>query len=369
MITLQADEDSKYVYIPQGLDKGYLEGVLARSLGREITILNCRTTNLCADLGERVSHSGSTVLHLALELKGEQDLDIVLKILAPDIINPFKGDPDFESRVLEIRWAEWWGRQPVSWVPVTYDTRCHLRSREFWIIQEYFPQIGWHGLPEGRADGEGRFRPDPAQWRLLFRQMALLHAHSARNIDELLRLFPEPWDHRMLPDRIEEMLSDPDRLALLKATAEERSTLEACRHGVRQRPPWADDWPPVCVTRDWKAANFGVRDPGNGEELVIFDWGAAVLEPLESDIEVLPRFYDIDDSTIAEYLPHYVQTYAEQTGRELTVDTVMRRLPWMRLFKTLACIVSWDLKQPGSHDFVKMLIGLCQRTLNKLDFE
>ena len=73
----------------------------------------------------------------------QNDMDVVAKILSPCAVNVFKPDCRFGSRTREVRWAAWWGRQDVTWAPVVYDTRADVRSREFWIIQEYFPQIGW----------------------------------------------------------------------------------------------------------------------------------------------------------------------------------------------------------------------------------
>ena len=107
-IRVACEEDSAFVYVPSQLNKEYLEQVLSDSLGQDTSILSCRTTNLCASVWGKVSHSGATVLRLSVEMDTGDCMDIVAKILCPDSVNLFKLDRDFSFRVAEMTWARWW---------------------------------------------------------------------------------------------------------------------------------------------------------------------------------------------------------------------------------------------------------------------
>ena len=370
MIALPHDEDSTYVYIPRSLNQEYLEKVLARSLGKDATILSCKTTNLCASMPERVSNSGSTILLLTLELRSGLPLHIVAKILCPDILSTSiwsRGDPDFEARKLEIAWTRWWGQQPVNWVPKVYDTHCHVKGREFWVLQEYFPQVGWPGWG-GRFDDDGDdVHTDSEYLRALFRQVAVFHAYSSTRIQELLALFPKPWHPQEIPDAIDGLLADSKRLEAIGLAEEEQHVLALCRDAVLRRPDWVDRSEVACVTVDWKLDNFGIRNSDEHHELIMFDYGTTHLAPAESDLELLPMGkYRPTAETIRQLLSHYAQVYSRETGRSIDSDTLMLRIPWIRLCKTLVGVTNWDPEHPPAGDFARMIVGLCQRTLKEL---
>ena len=149
----------------------------------------CTATNLCADKDGGVSNSGATVLRVSLEPEASEPLDLVVKILSPDAVNLFKCDRRFDSRLAEIAWAAWWGRQNVPYVARIYDTRANAQTREFWIVQECLPQVG--GL-QGGDDPAKRFAASTPRLYQLFETVARLHAHSRQRMTELLALFSGP---------------------------------------------------------------------------------------------------------------------------------------------------------------------------------
>ena len=189
MISVPHSSDDIFVCVPPRLNAAHLASVLSRRLGRDTTISGCKATNLCAHNWGGVSNSGAIVLRLSLTLDDGHTHDLVAKILSPDPVNLFKVDCRFSSRRAEVAWAEWWGKQNVTWVPVTYDTRANMRAREFWIIREHFPQVGWPGFDPGKAKRMGHFSADTGRLRALVRQIARLHAHSRLRIEELRSIF------------------------------------------------------------------------------------------------------------------------------------------------------------------------------------
>jgi len=134
--------DDAFVYVPRGLNQQYLGAVMSRALTQEVSVSQCSAINLCAGNFGGVSNSGATVLRLSLKLSNGDTQDVVAKILSPAELNLFKIDHRFDAREAEIQWAGWWGRQGVPFVPKVYDTRANRVAREFWVIQEYFPQVG-----------------------------------------------------------------------------------------------------------------------------------------------------------------------------------------------------------------------------------
>jgi hypothetical protein len=185
--------------------------------------------------------------------------------------------------VAEIAWAKWWGEQGVPWVPRVYATRLDRTAREFWILQEYFPQVGWADavLENAKLFNNNR-------GRLLLNHAADLHAHSRERIDELLRLFPDDWPCvPSLVTNVTEAVTDASFLASIGVSDHERTMIEHCCHAVERRPEWVDEWELVCVTADIAPDNVGVRRSGTVEELVTFDWSATGLAPMEAEIDVM----------------------------------------------------------------------------------
>jgi hypothetical protein len=178
-----------FVYIPLTLNRDYLVEIINRHLGEQNQILHVKTENVCADMFGGVACSGATVISMQVKLSNGKTLNLAAKILSPDPVNLFKIDCRFDSRIVEIRWTDWWGRRGKPWSPNVYDTVLNLIQREFWIIREFYPQIGWPDVPESEW---GRFSLDADRLRLLVETVAEMHAESAMNIMELQRLFPEP---------------------------------------------------------------------------------------------------------------------------------------------------------------------------------
>ena len=372
MISVPHSSDDVFVHVPPRLNLAYLADVLSRRLGRDITIADCATTNLCANNWGGVSCSGATVLRLSLTLDGGDTLDLVAKILSPDPVNLFKIDIRFSSRLAEVAWADWWGKQNVMWVPVTYDTRADMRAREFWIIQEYFPRVGWPGFD---AD---YFPADTGRLRKLMRQVALLHAHSKPRIEELRGILNacngvsvDACSSQTLQSWLKQAVADSSFLSGIGVSDEERASLDALGDALAHVPEWVEQWDVVCVTGDWKPDNFGVRD-GNDSELVTFDWGTTRLAPMEEDIDILlRRIKDVDSAQNEGLLAHYLDIYADKTGRRIESAEFRARIPWARLFAHLGYLLGhiealrWVPYQTRSREFVHLFTGYCRSLLEE----
>jgi len=378
MISVPHSSDDVFVHVPPRLDLAYLADVLSEKLGRDITIAGCATTNLCANNWGGVSCSGATVLRLSLTLDGGDALDLGAKILSPDPVNLFKVDIRFSSRLAEVAWADWWGKQNVPWVAAIYDTRADMRAREFWIIQEYFPQVGWPGFDATKPKGTGHFSVDTGRLRKLMRQVALVHAHSRPRIEELRGILPasdaisvDAWSSRTLQSWLEHAVDDPSFLSEIGVTDEERASLDGFGEALAHVPAWVEQWGVVCVTGDWKQDNFGIRD-GNESELVTFDWGVAQLAPMEEDMDILlRRIKDVDSAQEDDLLAYYLDIYADKTGHRIEPAAFRARIPWARLFAHLGYLVGhiealrWVPYQTRSREFVHLFTGLCKKLLEK----
>jgi hypothetical protein len=374
MISVPHSSDDVFVHVPPRLNLTYLAGVLSRRLGRDITIADCATTNLCASYWGGVSCSGATVLRLSLTLDSGDALDLVAKILSPDPVNLFKIDVRFSSRLAEVTWAGWWGKQNVPWVSAVYDTRADMRAREFWIIQEYFPQVGWPGFDATNPEGTAHFSADTGRLRTLMRQAALLHAYSRPRIEELRGIINacnavsvDAWSSQALQSWLKQAVEDSSFLSGIGVTDEERESLDAFGDALAHVPEWVEQWDVVCVTGDWKQDNFGIRD-GNESEFVTFDWGVARLAPMEEDVDILVRrIEDVDAAQKDDLLAYYLDIYADKTGRRIEPAEFRARMPWARLFAHLGYLLGhiealrWVPYQTRSRDFVHMFIGLCRR--------
>ena len=359
-----------FVNVPPRLNLAYLADVLSRKLGRDITIADCATRNLCADSWGGVSCSGATVLRLSLTLDGGETLDLVAKILSPDPVNLFKIDVRFSSRLAEVAWARWWGNQDVPWVPVTYDTRADMRAREFWIIREHFPQVGWPGLDATTLEDPDHFPADTSRLRTLMRQVALLHAHSRSRVEEL-RAMPNACNgvsvgacsSQTLQSWLGQAVEDSSFLSDIGVTDEERESLDAFGDALTRVPEWVEHWDVVCVTGDWKTDNFAVRD-GNEGELVTFDWGTARLAPMEEDLYVvLVRIKGVDSAQKEDLVAYYLDVYADKTGRRIEPAEFRARIPWASFFAHLGYLLGhiealrWVSYQTRSREFVHLSTG------------
>jgi hypothetical protein len=373
MIRVPQGTDEVFVHVPPRLDLAYLADVLSRKMGRDVPIANCAATNLCANSWGGVSNSGATVLRLALALDGGNALDLVAKVLSPDPVNLFKIDCRFSSRLTEVSWADWWGKQKVSWVPVVYDTRADTRAREFWIIREYFPQVGWAGFDATQPKGMGRFSADVGRLRALLRQVALLHAYSRLRIEELRDAFLVA-DEASVPSQtlqswVQQAVDESSFLSEIGVADEERAAMAAMGAALGDVPRWVEQWDTVCVTADWGPDNLGLRE-GHKGELVIFDWGTARLAPMEEDIDVLwTRIEDVNPVRRAELLAYYLDVYAGAAGRRIEPDAFRARMPWARFFCTLRYLLGhlqalrWVPHQTRSREYVHLFIRLARRQL------
>ena len=370
--SLARGPDHDFVYIPPTLDRAYLEQVLSRTLGQDVALSRCTATNLCAGNYGGVSNSGATVLRLSLELGSGEPLDLVAKILSPDAVNLFKCDRRFDSRLAEIAWAAWWGRQNVPYAARLYDARADTQSREFWIVQEYLSQVGGSSVTD---DPTKHFCAEAPRLRQLFETIARLHAHSRRRIDELLSLFGGPRiqpGHLCTPTQLLEALNglfaDITFLSTIGVAEEERQLLDKYCAAIEQRPTWVDEWDVVCVTADWAPDNLSVR----GEELVTFDWGTTRLAPMEEDLFVLLGRLALGDEAKHELVRHYLWVYAVKTGRQIDERAFAARLPWARFLVTLRYLVEhannlrWVPYQTRSREFIHLFVRLCNRYLADL---
>jgi hypothetical protein len=376
VIELSRSKDHVFVYVPPGLDQPYLEQALSRSLSRDVSISSCKTTNLCASAWGGVSNSGATVLRLSLDLGHIGPFDVVAKILSPDPVNLFKGDYLFDSRISEVAWAQWWGQQGVPFVAKVYGTRADPSTRTFWILQEYFAQVGWPDVP---VEGMKPFITDLPRLQRLFAQVAVVHAYSRGQIDELSSLFSgrgtrpgylcTPSD---LLDALAGLLLDARFLEQVGVTGDECRLLESYCAAVEERPAWVDEWDVVCVTADWAPDNFGIRDGDQTQVPVTFDWGTTRLAPMEEDLCVLlSRLRELEEDVRESLVRHYLQVYADRTGRQIDYQAFMARLPWANFLVHLrgtaghANILRWVPYQSRSREFLHLFIGLCDSLLER----
>jgi hypothetical protein len=375
MLSVLPSDDDDFVYVPARLDERYIEAVLSRALHRDVAIAACECTNLCTGRHGGVSNSGATVLQLSLQLPGGDLLDVVVKILSPDAVNLFKLDLRFDARIAEVHWATWWGKQDVSWVPVVYDTRADPRSREFWIIREYLPQVGW---PDTPVHGRKAFVADPHRLRLLFKHAADLHAYSRLHMDELITLFPDDLPSASASATIAHVrtaMADAAFLDAIGVDAREREVIDDCCAAAGRIPSWVEAWDAVCVTADIAPDNVGIRRSGTTEEAVTFDWGSAYLGPMEAEIAVLlSRLDAVPQDTRDELVQYYLDRYAELTGRQIPLVPFVARMPWLNfllhLGRIAGCVdrLRWVPYETRSRDYLRLCARLCTRLLEELPF-
>ena len=265
----------------------------------------------------------------------------------------------------------------MPWVPVVYDTRLDRKSREFWILREYFQQVGWGGIKIQKPEDREFFARDLEKLRTLFRQVAVLHAYSGNRIDNLVKLFSGNEYHpgglyppSVIQRELPALIDDSAFLFQIGVTDDERRLLASYCEAVEKRPSWAGNWDVVCVTTDWKPENIGVRNPSQTDEIVIYDWSSTRLAPMEEEMFLmLRRLGTIENEVKKELVSYYLQVYADQTGHYIDRTEFMSRIPWARFFFKLRFIIShanalrWVPYQTRSREFIHLFIDLAGRAL------
>ncbi len=359
------DSDDLFVYLPPAMNRLYLEQAISRFLGEPVKILQVKTNNLRAGYYGGVACSGATVLSVLFNLSNGDATNLAVKILSPDPVNLYKIDCRFDSRIAEIRWTDWWGKRGKPWVPRVYDTNFNLMRREFWILREYFPQIGWPNVPETEM---GHFNLDNDCLRLMVETVAEMHAESALRIEELRQLFPEPGNRQGGECRLDDLVTALDGIIADDALFHmigigelERDKVKVYRDCVAQRPGWLEDWRIVCVNADLKPGNFAFR-LNKPDQPVLFDFGASRLSPIEEELTLLLNRLDADDAQTDVVLTWYLDHYNEYTGDRIFLADLKRRLPWAMPLMFLRSLVEhadalrWVPWQDRSKGFIRFFI-------------
>ena len=322
--------DDLFVFIPPALNRDYLEDVLSRYLGEPIRILEAKSENVRAGYYGGVACSGATVVSVQLDLSNGETLDLAAKILSPDPVNLFKIDCRYDSRIAEMRWTEWWGSRGKPWAPTIYGTRLDPKRREFWILREFYPQIGWADVPETEW---GHFSLDAGRLRIMVETVAEMHAESAQAIEELRRLFPEPGIRQGgecclvdLKTALNGVIADEFLFRVVGLGEQERDRLKAYRQCLAERPDWLEDWRIVCVSADLKPGNLAFR-ANDGRHPVLFDFGAARLAPMEQELALLLNRLDADDALTETVLTWHLDRFRACTGARIVAADARRRLP------------------------------------------
>ena len=340
---------------------------MSRVIEGDTTITRCTTSNLCASKDLRVSDSGATVLRLTIELADGWSVDVVLKVLSPDSVNIFKIDEKFRARKWEIALMRWWGEQGIPQIPIIYDTRAEHTAREYWILHEYFPHIGW--AKKGKSG-------DIAAMECLMEHVACLHAYSRKRIEELRALLSgddtvpgELYTPPALLNALDAVLADANFLTKTVGLSDnELKVISNCMNLISDRPTWVDEWDFVCVNRDFSAINTAVKDTPDGPQLVSFDWGAAHIGPIEHDFDVLlGRDLKVDKPTQDVLVRLYLESYGSLTGHKIDFEIFMARIPWARLTLMLGYTMEhlntlkWMPWQSRSVYFIHLFLDLAER--------
>jgi hypothetical protein len=344
----------------------YVQEALARTLDGDVSVAECNASNLCASYAMRVSNSGATVLRLSLELADGRTMNVVLKVLSVDSCNIFKIDRCFDARQWETALMRWWGDQGLPQLPVVYDVRSEPLAREYWILYEYFPHVGWTHTDE---------EPDVAAMERVVEHAAFFHAYTRDRLDQLQALQPDDGtgSGSLCPPStialaLEAELADTKLLTdTVGLSDDERAVLADSLSLIENRSGWVDEWDYACVNRDFSVSNTAVRETPDGPQLVSFDWGAAHLGPMEQDIDVLlGRDFQVDETTQEALVRHYLEAYTDLTGRQTDYAVFMARIPWARLLEHLRSALEqmkslkWMPWQSRSHYLIHLNIGLAK---------
>jgi hypothetical protein len=239
--------------------------------------------------------------------------------------------------------------------------------------------VGWCSPSAHEPGSTDNFSGSLEQLRILFKQVAALHAYSRQRKNELLGLFSGNGDRsgglcspQVIQKEITELVEDPAFLSTIGVTEGERRCLTGYCKAVEKRPAWVDGWDVVCVTADWKPDNIGVRDSSQNEEIVIFDWGTTRLAPMEEEMFVLlRRLGPVEEKVKKELVSHYLQVYAEETGHHIEYDEFILRIPWARFLVKLRYIIShvialhWVPYQTRSRELIHLFIDLAGQALEE----
>ena len=101
-ITIPCEPSGIFIYIPASLTPQYISDVISKYFGRQTIVCSYKAESLCANNELRVSNSGATVLKLSLLLSNGETLNVVAKILSSEVLNLFKLDKFFASRINEL---------------------------------------------------------------------------------------------------------------------------------------------------------------------------------------------------------------------------------------------------------------------------
>jgi hypothetical protein len=304
-------------------------------------------------------------------------LNLAAKILSPDPVNLFKIDCRFDSRIAEIRWTDWWGRRSKPWSPNVYDTVLNSAQREFWILREFYPQIGWPDVPESEW---GHFNLDADRLRLLVETVAEMHAESALNIIELQQLFPEPGIRQGgacfiydLETALDDVIADEALFQIIGIGERERDQIKIYREQVTRRPRWLDEWRIVCVTADLKPGNLAFRS-SHGNQPVLFDFGSARLAPMEEEIALLLKRLDADEAQTEAVLTWYLSRFNEYSDDHIALEDFKQRLPWAEPFLFLRSLIEhadalrWVPWQDRSKGHIRYFIPTIGKLLDECGF-
>ena len=376
LLNFSRGADDLFVHIPPALSREYLEAILSRYRGESIRILEAKSENVRAGYYGGVACSGATLLSLRLVLSNGDPMHLAVKILSPDPVNLFKIDCRYDSRIAEIRWTEWWGSREKPWAPTVYGTRLEPARREFWILREFYPQIGWADVPETEW---GHFSLDAGRLRLMVETVAEMHAESTQAIEELRRLFPEPGirqggECRLadLEAALDGIIADEFLFRVVGLGEQERDRLKAYRQRLAERPDWLEDWRIVCVSADLKPGNLAFR-ANDGRHPVLFDFGAARLAPMEQELALLLNRLDADDALTGTVLTWYLDRFNACTGERIAVADFRRRLPWaepllfMRSLIEHADALRWVQWQDRSKSVIRFFVQHIGELLEQCD--
>ncbi len=364
-LTIERQPGDLFVWMPDRLNGDFVQHVVGERLGRPVHVRDCRVTNLCSGMFGGTACSGATVLHIRLDLHEGESIDLVAKILSPDPVNLYKIDCRFDSRISEVRWSEWWGQRDRAWLPRVYDTHLDIDRREFWIVREHLPQIGW---PDVTVSNWGHFKLTGPRLLRLIETLAEVHADSAKAIDELLGLLPGDGIRYGAACRLDdlvrgldEFIDDERLLKVIGIGDAERDQVKQYRDAVAERPRWLDEWTTVLTTHDVKPDNFGFRD-GDRNQPVFLDFGAARLAPIEEELTLMLGRLDADDVLRDHILRSYLDHLAQIGGPRIEMIDLMRRLPWAEpalLLRSLieqANALRWVPHQDRSKGYIRHFI-------------
>ncbi len=247
-------------------------------------------------------------------------------------------------------------------------------QREFWILREFFPRIGWQDVQESEW---GNFSLDHGRLRQIVETVAEMHAESGHAIEELRQLFSEPGIKyggecplAELETALDGVIDDEELFRRIGIGEKERDRVKAYRECLAKRPKWLDDWKTVCVTADLKPGNLAFRSTDSNQP-VLFDFGAARLAPMEEELSLLLNRLNADDDLTKCVLGWYLGLFSELTGESITVKDFRQRLPWAEPLMLLRSLVEqadalrWVPWQDRSKGYISYFIQAIGKQLDQ----